>query len=650
MHLLLGIARRMVLLATFCCCVLVNHSTAQSSADTNQILKNFKLVKQLYGSNINAAQQLNTATLAQSRKLNYQQGMLRGLVNEGIIFLFNAKTDSAIAIFRKVLKQHKEHLNYEMEAEIHLKMNSAYRIKGEKDSAFYSIFKALRLYENAHDSVNIAGVYNRLGESNFSYSKNKEALDYLLKAKSILQRHIDSNLLAATYTNFGIVYYFSDGYQDALTSFLKALELHKRLKNERLTASDYNYLGLCYEVLNKDALAKTSYKKALDYFTKTQLKDEKIEVLFNIGVFFFNRNQPDSALNYFEKIVGLLKETNNMDLQLKNLSLLSETYAMKGNFAKAYEYQTAYTALNDSLLNTEKVKSIADMQTKYETEKKEQQIVLLDQQNKTRAAQRNFFIAGSIVLLLVIVVLGIYFIQRSRIAKKNNELAQQRIGNLLQEQEIKSYNAMLEGQEEERKRIATELHDRLGSMLSTVKLLFNSLSDKMETSVPMISERKDKVSNLLDEAVLEVRRVSHNLSTGTVNSFGLVAALEDLSESVDKTGLIRCKFLCYGMHERLNQGLEIGVFRMVQELVNNALKHSKAKQLTIQLNRHENAVTVTVEDDGIGFDVQEKRRKGGIGLKNLEIRAEKMDGSYQVDSRPGQGTISIIEIPLPQSD
>jgi len=640
--------RIVILLASFSLAQLTP-TKAQKVIDTSDIFKNYNLVKKLFNSNIDSAKQLNAITLEFSRSLQHKQAIIRGTVNEGIIWLFKAKTDSALQLFRQILAEQKNDLNVETEAEIYLKMNSAYRIKGEKDSAFYSLFKALRLYESIRDSINIANVYNNLGELSFNYQKNQEALNYLLNAKGILQRKKDLSLLAKTYQNFGIVYYFSDNYQEALSNFLKALNLHIKLKNERLEASDYNYLGLCYEALNRDALAKMSYKKALTYFTNNHLRDEQIEVLYNIGVFFFNRNTADSALNYFEKIVGLLKETNNEDMRLKNLSLLSETYAMKGDYAKAYDYQMQYANLNDSLLNTEKVKSIADMQTKYETEKKEQQIVLLGEQNKTRAAQRNFFIAGSIVLLLIVFVLGFYFVQRNRIAKKNEELAQQRIGSLLQEQEIKSYNAMLEGQEEERKRIATDLHDRLGSMLSTVKLMFASLADKMEAQTPLIADRKDKVNALIDEAVLEVRRVSHNLSTGTVSSFGLVAALEDLCKSIDKTGMIRCKFLCYGMDERLSQPLEIGIFRMVQELVNNTLKHAKAKQLTIQLNRHENALTVTVEDNGIGFDVAEKRRKGGIGLKNLEIRAQKMEGSYHVDARPGQGTISIIEIPLQES-
>ncbi len=470
------------------------------------------------------------------------------------------------------------------------------------------------------------------------------------KAKGLLTRSGDSLALATTFLNYGIVHYYSDEYNLALNNFLRAKSLHEFMNHRRFMAMDLNYLGLCYEALGKDKLARKCFKDALIFFDKLGMFDEKTEVLYNTGVYFLNREQTDSAIFYFEKVLVLLKDTKLNGVKATTCATLADAYSRKGNYAKAYDFQIKYSELNDSLLNTEKVKSIAEMQTKYETEKKEQQIVLLDQQTKTRSAQRNFFIAGSIVLLLGLFVLGFYYVQRGRLAKKNEQIAQEKISGLLKEQEIKTYNAMIEGQEEERKRIATDLHDRLGSMLSTVKLLFSSLNDKIDRNQEETQKQQTKVTSLLDEAVLEVRRVSHNLSTGMVNTFGLITALEELCESVDKSGIVRCRLLSYGMEERLPSQIEIGLFRMVQELVNNALKHSKAKQLTIQLNRTDESLNLTVEDDGVGFDVAEKQKSGGMGLGNLAARAARLGAAYHVDSRPGKGTISIIEIPLKEQE
>lgn len=376
------------------------------------------------------------------------------------------------------------------------------------------------------------------------------------------------------------------------------------------------------------------------------MQSEEANLYYNMGILYKDMNQPDSAIYLLIRSSELAKQIHEPEKLMDNYKLLAEIWADKGDYMKAYQYHVQFTTLNDSLLNAEKISSISEMQTKYDTEKKEQQITLLDEQGKTRMAQRNFFIAGSIVLLLGLFVLTFYYLQRQKLAKKNEQIAQQKIEGLLNETEIKTYNAMIEGQEEERKRIATDLHDRLGSMLSTVKLLFSGLETKLDKAQQENALQYEKANSLLDDAVAEVRRISHNMNTGMVMSFGLETALQELCESIHSSGLIECKLLAYGMEERLPQATEIGVYRIVQELFSNILKHAKAQKVTVQLNRHEHSLNLTVEDDGVGFDVAEKRRSGGMGLKNLEARATKLNGTYHIDSTPGRGTISILEIPI----
>jgi len=186
-------------------------------------------------------------------------------------------------------------------------------------------------------------------------------------------------------------------------------------------------------------------------------------------------------------------------------------------------------------------------------------------------------------------------------------------------------------------------------MLSTVKLLFSSIDIKVDHAQEENSKQFESASHLLDEAVVEVRKISHNLSTGMVMSFGLITALQELCQNIDRSGLIKCKLLVFGMNERLNQQTEIGIYRMIQELFNNILKHAKANQITVQINRTEDSINITVEDDGIGFDVDEKIKSGGLGLGNLKARASNLNGMYYVDSKSGKGTISIIEVPLIKS-
>lgn len=206
--------------------------------------------------------------------------------------------------------------------------------------------------------------------------------------------------------------------------------------------------------------------------------------------------------------------------------------------------------------------------------------------------------------------------------------------------------AMLEGQEAERKRIATDLHDRLGSMLATVKLYFNSVEENIALHKNENREQYEKANLLLDEACDEVRKISHDLASNILVKEGLLAALEELKETVSKSNRIKMNLLAFGLNSRLNAQKEIILFRIVQELTGNALKHSGAKNLTVQLNRVDTNLNLIVEDDGKGFDPEIALKKNGMGLKNLHERVHKLNGKVNIDSQEGKGSTIIIDLSI----
>ena len=636
-----SLAKNIFLLFFFGAHFLLTSQVKEDSAYVESVLERSRLLEV---DNLDSAKVLAEKGLLVSKRISYSEGSSKAFVRFANQLYIIGKYDSAKILIERALELSRKLPGRTTEGVAYRILGSVYEAMGKKDSAFYSLFYALKLFERNHDSLNLGKVYNVLAEVSLNYNETASALDYLNKAEIILTGINNVSTLALTYQIFGGIYYRKNDFEKAIHYLLKAKTANETLGNARYLADNWNLLGLCYEAMDSDGPARTGFGNALKYYMLHNLKDAAGETYFNIGVFFYNRDKNDSAVYYFEKALVLLEDSGNSKVKLQVLPLLSETYAVKGDYQKAYAIHVEYTTLNDSLLNKEKVKQIAEMRARYETEKQAQQIVLLNEQHRSKLAQRNFFIAGSIVLLLSLFVLGFYYRQRGRIADKNEQIAREKISGLLKEQEIKSYDAMIEGQDEERKRIATDLHDRLGSMLSTVKILFGTLNEKIDVNQAENQKQYSKASSLLDEAVLEVRRIAQNLSTGMVITFGLVPALEELCESISESKILKCKFLCYGIEERMEQHIEIGIFRMMQEIVNNVLKHAKAKELIIQMNRTGDSITVTVEDDGVGFNVQEK--KSGMGLKNLETRAFKMGGTYNVDSKPGRGTISIIEIPL----
>ena len=250
-------------------------------------------------------------------------------------------------------------------------------------------------------------------------------------------------------------------------------------------------------------------------------------------------------------------------------------------------------------------------------------------------------VVGTLTLLLVVtvVILFAFLFQRKLIKKQK---AFREIENLLQKQEVKAAYAILEAQEQERKRIAEYLHDRIGSTLAAVKLHFHAFKDNTQKSAEFFSVG----SALLDNAVSEVRDISHNMVSGVLSKFGLNAAIYDLRSTLEASQQISFQTHIHHAEERLDFAIEVNLYRIIQELVSNILKHSGAKEIILQLNRFENDLILILEDNGSGFDTSPEIPVPGIGLKNIQSRVNKLNGRLHIDSKKGLGTTVTIEIPI----
>lgn len=632
------------------CVCLINNlthiNTVQAQADTLAIKSLFIKAMEYQDYDNDSALMFAKEGFLLSKKVNYKAGIGMAFMRFGALMNAKGNSDSALLYFREALQIRKELQNNAGTAAICQQISYVHRNLGSKDSAFYYMYQAQRYFDKTGDSVSIASIYVELANLNTTYKNYKLSLNYLQKALPIFIKNNSTALLYQTYIEFGNLYFKQSENKTALYYYLKAQQVNEVLENPLYRASYYNYIGLCYDELGDKSKAINSFKKSILDYTELEMPNELAMVQFNLGNLYVGLGQADLGIYHLEKAKKIGEEIKDQYRVSRSLELLSDAYALKGDYYKAYNYYLLYSTISDSLLNLDKVKQIAEMNVLYDTEKKVQKIELLDAQNKAKEARANLLIVGIISLIIGIGILVFIIIQRNKIAKKNEKITQQKIENILNEQEIKTYDAMMEGQEEERKRIADDLHDRLGSMLSTVKLLFSALDTKIDTAIDENKQQYQKANTLLDEACVEVRRISHNLSTGMVSSFGLKPALEELSESINDSGIISCKLLIYGLDVRLNTSIEIGLYRMIQEIINNILKHADAKNITIQINQLEDSLSVTIEDNGKGFNVEEKKKSGGLGLANIEARAKKLSGNYNIDSSIGRGSISIIEIPI----
>lgn len=216
--------------------------------------------------------------------------------------------------------------------------------------------------------------------------------------------------------------------------------------------------------------------------------------------------------------------------------------------------------------------------------------------------------------------------------------------------EMAATNALLEGQEEERRRLAKEIHDGIGPLLSTIQLHLDGLQFTTPSIIPPSDHPKvNNIKTLLRNVAADLRDISHALMPSVILDFGLVTALENLARSATESEQIQVSFICTGLVDRdLDATIELGLFRITQELLSNALKYSQAKNIIIQLVKHPQSVVLMVEDDGIGFDAHRVRSytNEGMGLRNVETRTLSMGGFFTLDTQQGRGVVASIEIPL----
>ena len=262
----------------------------------------------------------------------------------------------------------------------------------------------------------------------------------------------------------------------------------------------------------------------------------------------------------------------------------------------------------------------------------------------------NIVLYTFIGLFIACLVIGVLIVMNSKrkekIALQGKLIEQQRFEKALKDYELSSIDIMLTGQEKERQRIANDLHDNLGSMLATLKLNFQNLKLRKNEVVPDDNKLYEKTDELIEEAYQKVRRIAHAKNAGVFANEGLIPEIKKLAAKVSIPGKLQINVIPFGFTERLDSTFEISIFRAVQELATNIIKHSKATEATIHLTQHDDNINIIFEDDGIGMDVSKTNMQDGMGLHSIAKKIEQLNGTFTIDSTPGRGTTIIIDLPI----
>lgn len=401
----------------------------------------------------------------------------------------------------------------------------------------------------------------------------------------------------------------------------------------------YEVANMYYMQANKYALLSGhdgSKSAVLQWLSKTALK---------LG-------DNEMARKYATENLAFAEQLDAKADQVEALINLSEYYSTRGDKANAFDFMQKATKLKDSLNAQKNHRQINILGAMYETDKQQKEITRLQSEKDLQTADvkhksvLNKVFIGSILLLLFLGYLGyVNFRRGQQLARHEHEMHKQKIIELEKDKQLLTIDAMLKGQEDERSRIAKDLHDGLGSLLSGTKLSFMNVKENLLLS-PEHTKLFDKSISMLDNTIGDLRKVAQNLMPEALVKFGLQDAVRDFCDTIQSTSGLKVNCQHFGAVRRLDNTAEVFIYRIIQELVNNVIKHAEAKEVIIQLTFEPTKIRITVEDDGKGFDKGILTNATGAGMANINYRMQYFNGSSDIITEPGKGTSVNIELML----
>jgi len=351
-----------------------------------------------------------------------------------------------------------------------------------------------------------------------------------------------------------------------------------------------------------------------------------------------------SAIVWLLKAEAIATQLEMPRLQAEIEEILANNYYKIENYSKAYDHLRRFVDLKTDIQRNEKAEILAEIENNFENQLKDAELALSRNESKQAHMWKNVYRISSFVAAFLAIGLIMFFRQRNRLAQQNQNLAAQRISSLMQTQQINSYDAQLAGQEKERQRIAHELHDRVGGILSSMKMHFEGVKSNLTSENLENVDRFFTTSRLLDEAYQEVRRISHNLESGFIAQIGLFGSIKKLIKTVDKNTGIQTELNFFELEIPIKIEVQTAVYHIVQELVTNTLKHAKANKITVAITQHRHELNLMYEDNGMGF--KKEKHIQGIGYRSIDNRVKKMNGQWEVTGAKKKGISFVMTIPL----
>ena len=514
----------------------------------------------------------------------------------------------------------------------------------KNDLAIRYLQESLTYFDKAHDTVMMAQNYVSLA---LLYHNN--LMDY---AKGLQYGHEGLTLIESQHTSQPILLWrainaIAISYDD-LKEWDNALAYHER----NLDFDDPKYKSTTFNNIGNTLRKKGEFVKAETFFRQSLVliksdDNDSYATTYDLATYYFNLAQVNADLKNMKMALFYNDSSLYYADKSKNTEKLRDSYEFayqinqkQGNFKKAFEYVKHLMEIKDSVLNKDKAEIIYEMESRFQTEKKELRIVQL--QNETLTKDLELQSTHTIVWWIIAAVVFISALVFALLKRHQFKLRLARV-NEHEELQRQRFSAVIEAEENERARVAKDLHDGLGQLLSVAKLNLTAVAFPPNDAQGQLLNNSIKI---LDQATQEVRSISHNLMPAALMELGLKEALEDMILKINESKLLNIKFRVAGIEDRLPAPIEVAVYRIIQEVINNMIKHSRADQIEVNVVGKGNTLHLSISDNGVGFEKEMITKSKGLGWKSVFSRIAMLKGNIEVDTQPGKGTNINIQFAI----
>jgi len=602
--------------------------------DSNAVKLYLNIGEQYETNNPEIAKQYYRQAGILSSRINYVQGFCKYASNYTAVLIMQGEIDSSLIINQQSLEAAQSIKNEMLIAKSLFNIANCYNYKEQYETALDYYLKITPYFEKLNNKSYLSLLYDVMQIIYQNMEQYDKAIFYGEKALALSSDQPESNSRGVILMNLSISYAKAKPPkpQKAIEGYIESLRIAKLNQNLYLESSVLvNLADHYYHIMD--------YERARDYYTEVlpiqiRIDDQQGICMSKRGLSYYElyTKRFDSAEELLLQALAIAKENHFLTEEKECFSSLAEVYLSRNDYHRYHQYAQQHDSVSNIIMNEKILRATQELELKYESVKKQSQINILE---KDKKLQKIYFI-GMLGASIFIIILGFFYFRNQKrkhlLVEKDAELKAQQISELEKEKQLTASQALLEGESAERKRLARDLHDGLGGMLSVVKLnLINMKGNAIlpESDVPAFQNALE----MLDGSIRELRRVAHNLMPESLMRYGLKAALTDFCRTIDHVDLH-----FFGDEGRIDEKFEVAIFRIAQELVNNAIKHSGSKQINVQLIQEKNRVNLVVQDNGTGFDTTTLQTEKTTGFRSIRSRVESLGGQLELSSFLDKGT------------